>query len=171
MNYKFLEKPEEASFARERVRLHLLCSYISLKTSRWRQIVSLYSGFWRKACPDCRIYKVLHLFLKNGLKSSSLQSYTTFFHLIIQNDRKVSTFGRKRKKMNLKYIYWKDPWSEVWARTYIFQNWHQVDQNPCSQFRHTSQNFVLLLATARTSTKDVKELSMAKSKFISYLPR
>ena len=78
---------------------------------------------------------------------------------------------KERKKMNLKYIYWKNPWSEVWARTYIFQNCHQVDKNPCSQFRHTSQNFVLLLSTACTSTKDVNELSMAKSKFISYIPR
>ena len=47
--------------------------------------------------------------------------------------------------MNLKYIYWKNPWSEVWARTYIFQNCHQVDQNPCSQFRHTSQNLYFFL--------------------------
>ena len=164
----------------------------------------MYSGFWRKACAECHISQkwrlvwvvlvslrwradivdlglnnLLYLesptsFLKNGLKSSSLQSYITFFHIFPLNYSKWSIsikIWKERKKMNLKFIYWKNPWSEVWARTYIFQNCHQVDKNPCSQFRHTSQNFVLLLATACTSTKDVNELAMARSKFISYIPR
>ena len=79
---------------------------------------------------------------------------------------------KERKKMNLKYIYWKNTWSEVWARTYIFQNLHQVDQNPCSQFRHSSQKCCTFTYDCiATSTIDVKELSLAKSKFISYIPR
>ena len=47
---------------------------------------------WRADIGDLGLDNFLYLesptfFLKNGLKSSSLQSYTTFFHLIIQNDR------------------------------------------------------------------------------------
>ena len=47
---------------------------------------------WRADIVDLGLNNLLYLesptsFLKNDLKSSSLQSYTTFFHLIIQNDR------------------------------------------------------------------------------------
>ena len=149
-------------------------------SQKWRQVWVVSVSFkWRADIGDLSFNNFLYLesptfFLKNGLKSSSLQSYTTFFHIFLLNYSKWSIsikIWKERKKMNLKFIYWKNPWSEVWARAYIFQNCHQVDKNPCSQFRHTSQNFVLLLATACTSTKDVNELSMAKSKFISYIPR
>ena len=53
--------------------------------------------------------------------------------------------------------------SLIWgmSQDLYFQNCHQVDKNPCSQFRHISQKFVLFLATACTSTIDVNELSMA----------
>ena len=62
---------------------------------------------WRADIVDLGLNNLLYLesstsFLKNGLKSSSLQSYTTFFHLIFKMiDKYQNLEGKKENELEI----------------------------------------------------------------------